>query len=240
MHIVGWEFVFVAAALFIGAVLQGVIGFGMVVLAYPVLIIVEPELVPQSTLVAAFAPVLLMAWRTRGSSDWSEVKWFNVGRAPGYLGALVVLGWFSKRSLTIAGGLSVLVAVGLSLWAPRINRTRGNLVLGGLTSALLGTSIGIGGPPIGLLYQDESGDRLRSTVSLQMLLGSPISLIVLVLAGRLSQTDIVTGLALLPFTIGGNYASALVIPYFDDRLRPLILATCGFAASFALARVLLV
>ncbi len=239
MHIIGWEFAIVAAALFVGAVLQGVIGFGMVVLAYPVLIMVEPSLIPQTTLVSAFPPVLLMAWRTRGSSDWGEVAWFNVGRMPGYVGAIVVLGLFSKRDLTIVGGVSVLAAVGLSLWAPTIHRTRQNLAAGGLASALLGTSIGIGGPPIGLLYQDESGDRLRSTVSLQMLLGSPVSLLVLVLAGRLSRPDLLTGAALVPFTVGGNYASALVIPYFNDRLRPLILATCGLAASFALARVLL-
>ncbi len=239
MHITGTAFAAVALALFLGAALQGVIGFGMIVLAYPVLITVEPALIPQTTLMTSLPVVALMAWRGRGNADWSEVGWVTLGRLPGYIAALIVLGILSRDLLSIVGGLSVLSAVALSLWAPHVPRTRQTMILGGATSALFGTAISIGGPPIGLLYQSESGERLRSTVSLQMLFGAPVSLLVLLLAGRMEATDLRTGLALLPFTLTGNYSAKWVIPHFDDRLRPLVLSVCALAAGFAILRVVL-
>ena len=239
MHVTGWAFLLVALALFVGAILQGVIGFGMIVLAFPVLIMVEPILIPQTTLICAMPMVLVMAWRSRGHSDWSEVGWFSLGRVPGYAGALVILTMLSQTQLSLLGGSSVLVAVTISLWAPAIKRTKPALLVGGSISALFGTAMGIGGPPIGILYQNETGQRLRSTVSLQMLFGAPASLAVLLLASKISTTDMRTGLALLPFTLGGNYTSKWVIPHFDQRLRPLILGVCGLAAVFAIGRVLL-
>ncbi len=239
MHVTGLAFLVVALALFIGAILQGVIGFGMIVLAFPVLIMVEPVLIPQTTLICAFPMVFVMAWRNRGHSDWSEVAWFSLGRVPGYVGALAILSILSRTQLSILGGSSVLAAVIISLWAPAIKRTRPALLIAGSVSALFGTAMGIGGPPIGILYQNETGERLRSTVSLQMLFGAPASLAVLLLASKINATDIRTGFALLPFTLGGNYTSKWVIPHFDQRLRPLILTVCGLAAIFALGRVLL-
>lgn len=239
MHVVGWEFVAVALALFVGAILQGVIGFGMIVLAYPVLILIEPELIPQTTLVSAVPAVAVMAWRCRGHVAWHEIGWFSLGRVPGYVGAIVMLSVLSRSVLTVAGGISVLAAVGLSLWAPEVTRSNKTLVAGGAAAAMFGTAIGIGGPPIGLLYQNESGDRLRSTISLQMLFGAPVSILVLLLAGKMQMQDVRTGVAFLPVTVGGNYAARWVIPYFDDRLRPLILSICGLAAVLAIAKVLL-
>ncbi len=239
MHITGWAFFVVALALFVGAILQGVIGFGMIVLAFPVLIMVEPILIPQTTLICAFPMVFVMAWRSRGHSDWPEVGWFSLGRIPGYVGALVILSMLSRSQLTLLGGISVLIAVTVSLWAPAIKRTKAALLIGGSISALFGTAMGIGGPPIGILYQNETGQRLRSTVSLQMLFGAPASLAILLIAGKVDGTDLRTGLALLPFSLGGNYTSKWVIPHFDQRLRPLILTVCGLAAVFAIGRVLL-
>lgn len=239
VHITGIAFLVVALALFVGAAIQGTIGFGMVVIAYPIILIVEPALVPQSTIVCALPTLAFMAWRHRGDSDWSEVGWFSLGRVPGYAGAVLILGYATREALTIVGGLTVLVAVALSLWAPGVARTPPTLAVGGLASAFFGASTGIGGPPVGLLYQNEQGERMRSTVSLQMLFGAPVSFGVLIASGHLDGTDIRTGIALLPFTLAGTYAARWVIPHFDDRLRPLILSTCGLAAIFALSRVAL-
>lgn len=239
MHIVGIAFVAVALAMFIGAMVQGVIGFGMVVVAFPVLISVEPALVPQTTMISAIPMIATVAWRNRGESEWGEIGWLTLGRVPGYVGAVILLATLSRDLLSILGGLCVLGAVAASLWAPALKRTTPALLVGGFISALFGTAISIGGPPIGLLYQNEKGSKLRSTISLQMLFGAPVSVLVLVLAGRVSSADISTGLALLPFTLAGSYSAKWVIPHFDDRLRPVILGVCGFAATIVIARVVL-
>ncbi len=239
MHVVGLAFIAVGMALFIGAVLQGLIGFGMVILSFPVLVLVEPALLPQSILVAALPMVLFMVWRNWGAVAWAEVGWFTLGRPFGLLGALALLAAVSSDAIALAGGCSVLGAIGLSVWAPHAERTPATLSVAGFVSALLGTAVAIGGPPIGLLYQHEEGRRLRSTVSILMLMGAPLSLIILSLNGQVSATDLRTGLALMPFALAGNVAARPLIPHFDDRLRPLILGACAIAAFGAMAKVLL-
>lgn len=236
MHVVGFAFVAIAAALFVGASLQGIIGFGMVILAFPVIGLVEPAILPESTLIASLPMIANMAWRNRGGAIWSEVGWFTLGRPVGLIGALGLLALLDRRALTLAGGGTVLAAIALSLWAPRVPRRPSTLMGAGTLSALFGTAIAIGGPPIGLLYQHEEGTQLRSTVSAIMIFGSPLSLAVLALGGRIDSVDIRTGLALMPFVLVGNLSAAKVIPYFDQRLRPLILSVCAIAAIGAMVR----
>jgi len=131
----------------------------------------------------------------------------------------------------------VLVAVVLSIWAPRLKRSIPNLLSAGAVSALFGTAIGIGGPPLGLLYQHETGQRLRSTVTALMITGAPVSMLLLVLAGEYTSADYKTGLALAPFTIAGTIAAPRFMPWFDDRVRVTVLAVCAFAAVVAIIRV---
>ena len=68
---------------------------------------------------------------------------------------------------------------------------RRNVVLAGATSGLLGTATSIGGPPMALVWQRNSGARLRGTMSGFFLIGSVMSLVVLAFTGR--STDIRCG-----------------------------------------------
>ena len=237
MHVVDLAFLLVALALFVGAILQGCIGFGLVVLAFPVLVVVEPVLLPQTVLLASLPTTVLNAVRNWGEADYREVKWLMFGRVPGLIGGLLLLQLVARSHLALAGGLVVLAAVALSIWAPRVERTNPNLFSAGTVSALFGTAIGIGGPPLGLLYQHETGARLRGTVSLLMITGGPVSIGLLALSGQFSATDARTGLALAPFTIGGNLLAPRFMPWFDERVRLTVLIVCALAAVLALVRV---
>lgn len=237
LHVTGWEFVAIAVVVFAGALLQGIIGFGMVIAAFPTIVLVEPELLPQTMLVVSTPMVLRMVWRYRGDVRWREVGWFLAGRPVGLVAAAFVVGWASTRTLTLAAGGSVLVAIALSLFAPPVPRTRLNLAIGGSLSSLFGTAVAIGGPPVGLLYQRDKGDELRATVSAIMLLGAPLGLTVLALGGQFDLTDLRTGAALSPFALAGVSLAPRVAPRFDERLRPLILGVCAVAALGAMARV---
>ncbi len=240
MHVTGTAFAIVALALFLGAVMQGVIGFGMIALAFPVLVLVNDDLIPQSVLIAGVPIMVIMARRNWNGVVWREVGWVGVGRLPGMVFAVYLLSIVSSPTLALAGGTSVLVAIGLGLWAPPVARTRTNLAAVGMVSGLFGTAIGVGGPPLGLLYQHETGPRLRSTVSVLMLLGSPISLTLLGLDGQVSSTDIRTGLALCPFSVAGIMFAPKVIPWFDERLRIVVLVACAISAIAAMAKIALV
>ena len=83
MHVVGVEFVVVAMALFAGAIVQGSLGFGMVLVMFPVLVIAEPELLPQTRLIVALPMMLGLAWRHRGGAVWREVGLVTLGRPRG-------------------------------------------------------------------------------------------------------------------------------------------------------------
>ncbi len=238
MHVVDLAFALVALALLIGAVVQGCIGFGMIVIAFPVLVMVEPALMPQSILVVSLPITFLNAYKNFGGADYREVGWLSAGRIPGLIGGLVLLDMADRSALALGGGMVVLVAVALSLWAPRLPRNVPTMLTVGGISALFGTAIGIGGPPLGLLYQHETGQRLRSTISLIMLTGAPISLVLLAITGDLSRTDVQTGAALIPFAVAGSLIAPRFAPWFDDRIRKVVVSICAAAAILAMAKVL--
>ncbi len=240
MHIVGLALVAALLAVFVGAILQGCIGFGMVVLAFPVLVSLEPALLPGTVLLASIPLVTINLIRNWAGTDFAEVGWLMGGRIPGMLAAVLLVRSVDRSALAIGGGLVVLVAVALSIWAPRIERSRGTLVGAGAVSGLFGTAVGIGGPPLGLMYQHEKGPKLRSTVSVFMFLGAPLSAAILALSGELSTTDLRTGLAFMPATTLGILVAPKFIPWVDQRLRVTVLVVCALAAIVAMGRVVMV
>ena len=59
--------------LFCGTVVQGCIGFGGNLLAVPVVLLVEPDLVPGAMLIPAFLVALLVLVREREHTDLSLI-----------------------------------------------------------------------------------------------------------------------------------------------------------------------
>ncbi len=239
MHIVGLAFVITAMALYVGAILQGCIGFGMVVLAFPVLVTIEPALMPGSMLIASLPIITVNLFRNWGGTDLREVGWLTLGRLPGIALAIWLVGAVDSSLLSLGGGVLVLGAVALSFWAPRVVRSRRNLVSAGVVAGVFGTALGMGGPPIGLLYQHEDGPRLRATVSVMMFAGAPLSLAMLALSGDLTATDLRTGLALMPVTTLGIFSAPRFIGWFDQRMRVAVLAICAIAAVVAMAKIVI-
>lgn len=239
MHVTGVEFVVVALALFVGAMVQGSLGFGMVLVAFPVLVITNPELLPQSTMLAALPMILRLAWHHRGGTIWRDVGLVNVGRLPGIGVAILILSIASARTIGLLAGATVLAAVAVSFWAPAVPKTTPTLLSAGFVSALFGTSVSIGGPPLALLFQHEEGPQLRSTMTAIMLFGAPLSLTMLAITGQVSGTDLRTGVALAPCSLLGSYSARWVIPHVDERLRPIILSICAFGAVVAMTRLAL-
>jgi uncharacterized membrane protein YfcA len=220
-------------------VLQGAVGFGANLLAAPLLVLIDPDLVPGSMLVSALALGLMMIARERSAFDRREVIVVMSGRVPGTAvgaGALVVL---TSHALGILFGVLILLAVLLSLAPIHFRPTTASLVVAGTFSGFMATTIGVGGPPVALVYQRAKGPVLRSTLAMLFVLGGILSLTTLTLVGELSAAQAGAGLLLVPGAILGFALSSRLTPWLDRGwTRPAVLAVSAASAVAVLVKEL--
>lgn len=218
------------------AAVHGAIGFGLNLLAVPVLVVLDPRLVPGPALVAGLVLSLLMSGRELRSMDPGVVA-AVVGLLPGTALGLALLAVVPADALGVPLGLMVLVAVVLSAstWTPQ--PTPRNLVRAGVVSGLFTTAASIGGPPVALVYAGQSGPRLRSTLSGFFVLADTISLVALAVAGRFRTSDLGPSGVLLAGVLVGFLMSSPLRPYVDaGRSRQLVLALSAVAAVLAIVQ----
>jgi uncharacterized protein len=232
-----WEWIAAISAVAIGACAQGSIGFGLGVVAAPVLAIVDPDLIPGPLLLVAMVLTTLVMLRERGGIDWRGMKWAIVGRVPGsVLGtALVVV--LSERLLIISFSLLVIAGVIMSIAGWKVSPTSSTLFTAGAASGLMGSITSIGGPPMGIVYQRSSGAELRSTLSGFFVFGSTLSVALLIVSGEMHMVDLRRAMVLVPAMLVGYVSSRWVGQYLDrGYLRMTML---GFSGITCLAVLLL-
>lgn len=101
----------------------------------------------------------------------------------------------------------------------------------------MGTAVSIGGPPIALLYQHETGPRIRGTLSAFFLIGVSLSLVGLHLIGRFGWQEILIALSLVPGILLG-FALSRRLTHLLDRgyVRRAILVFSAVSALAVLVR----
>lgn len=220
-----------------GACAQGAIGFGLGLLAAPVLAILDPDLVPGPLLLAASALTVMVAIRERGQLDLRGVKWAVFGRIPGSALGAVAVATLPHDALLVVFAVLVLGAVAISIGGWRVQPAPSTLFAAGATSGLMGSITSIGGPPMAIVYQHRSGPELRSALALFFVFGSVLSVLLLTLVGEMGPSDAGAGLLLMPPVIGGFVASRYLARWLDrGLLRPVLLA---FSASAAILLLVL-
>ncbi|AKS32167.1 sulfite exporter TauE/SafE family protein [Mycolicibacterium goodii] len=236
----GAGYAVVAAAILLASCMQASIGFGMGMLAAPVVAIVDPALIPGTLIMLATAVTLLVVVRERKSIDLSGTGWALLGRVPGTIaGALLLLVLPQKMlAYTLAAVVLAGVAVTSLGWIPAPHRR--NLVLAGATSGVLGTATAIGGPPMALVWQNNTGARLRGTMSGFFLVGSVLSLAVLALTGAIDHHTLVMFALLIPAVVAGYALSRWVNRHLDrDRQRWAAIAISTIGAVILIVRQLM-
>lgn len=220
-----------------GSMVQGSIGFGVNVVAGPILVLIDPALVPGPALVIAFALTVLVALRERAATDLGGFRWVFVGRVPGTVAGAFAVVSIPQRGIAMALASVVLVAVLLSIAGWRLRRTPTTLAGAGVLSGFMGTISSVGGPPIALLYQDERGSEVRGTLSSIFAVGALFSLVVLAVAGEFGWDELRTSLVLLPAVVVGFVISRWTATVLDRGfIRPAILGLCAASAIAALVR----
>ena len=117
--------------------------------------------------------------------------------------------------------------------------TRGILFGAGAASGFMATAAGLGGPPVALIYQRETGVRLRGTLAAYFIVGTVLSLIALAWAGRFGTDEMRMSVWLIPGTVIGYFLSRPAAAYLDGgRTRIAVLTVSALAAVSVIVTVL--
>ena len=231
------EILTVVLTVLFGATLQGSVGFGMGLLASPILILIDPGCVPGPILLSTTVLTVLLVYRERTAIDFHGIQWAMVGRVFGTVLASAILLVVSADQLVLLIGVFILSAVGMSLSGFRFDPIRPVLVVAGMLSGLLGTVASVGGPPMALVYQHAAGARIRSTMSGFFLLGTILSLGALWYVGRFDAYEIQLTLVMLPSVLTGFVLSKWTAVYVDrGYVRPAVLSVAAGAGLLVIIR----
>jgi len=223
-----------------GAAIQGSVGFGLGVFGAPILLLIDPRLVPGPILLDALLLTVLVAVREWKWVRLADLGWSVPGRLLGTAIAVWVLRAVPASRFQLAMGLFMLLAVALTAFGPRLPLNRRTLFGAGTLAGVMGTITSIGGPPMALLYQNEEGPRLRGTLAAFFTIGVIFSMGGLTVAGRFGWTEVKLATLLLPGIVAGFVLSAWTATRLDKRhTRAIVLVTSAVAGVLVVVKGLL-
>jgi uncharacterized protein len=227
------------AAVTIGALVQGSVGFGANIVAVPVIAVLEPDALPATLALVVIPLVVVMVVRERHAVDRQGATWITIGRLPGTVLGAWVVAVISPDTLSVLLGAGVLLAVVMSTLTPTIPVNGVTAITAGFASGAMGTATSIGGPPLALLYQHHEGPVLRATLAVAFAVGTVLSLVGLAIAGAIESWHLVLASALVPGLLAGLALSRLLIHRLDRAwLRPAVLTFAAATAVVAIVRAL--
>lgn len=196
--------------LLVGTMASGIVGFGSNLIAAPVLVLLDPRLVPGPAIASSLVTNLVMMRLYRGERPWARLRGPLLGLGPGAALGALVLASISKRTLGMVIGVVVLVALGLIVRTPGRRLLRSG-ALAGLLSGTLQTSVSIGGPPIALWSRDLTPDDRRALLPRFFLVASAIGVLALAASGQFGWPAAVRSLELMPGSVGGLVLARLIV-----------------------------
>lgn len=225
-----------ALYIFVGSFVQSAIGFGLAIVAAPLLFLLSPDYVPGPITAVALVLSVANTYRYRASISLRGLGAAVAGRIPGTLAGGALLVWIDAKLLSLWLGMTVISAVLVSLLPIRIAPTPPRMAIAGFLSGFMGTSTSIGGPPMALLLQHEKANTIRGNLSAFFIVSCILSLLVQVPAGYMSWHHLVLTLPLIPATLLGFWAAT----YWVDRIasaqiRIISLVLCSVSGLAAVA-----
>lgn len=216
---------------FLGALTQSLIGFGLAVVASPLLYIVDPQLVPAPVIVMGFSIALLTLLRERGHLEFNGLQYALLGRVPGgFIGASLLL-FAPQAILGLAIAAIVTVAVILSLYKFSLPVNKKTLFGAGVVSGIFGNIAAIGGPPMAILLSGKDASQFRAALSAFFIFSSMIALCILAVTGLLEIKHLWLSLMLLPSVILGYLVAGKVVGRIDKhKTKMATLVLCAISA----------
>jgi len=234
------EIVTASVVIFVGATLQGSVGFGLSLVAAPILMLLDPRYVPGPLLAVSILLTILTLWREHRHVDFGGIGPVLIGRLPGTLIGLWLLIALPPREMRLTFGVMLLAAVAMSASPLRFEPTPRTLAGAGLLSGIMSMTTSAGGPPLALVYQSSAGATLRATLSGHFLIGAAISLVALRGGGRLGESEVLLSGLLVPGLVLGFLVSSRIRHRLDaGYTRRTVLLVSGAAGAAVILRELI-
>jgi uncharacterized membrane protein YfcA len=210
-----WQYVLAVLVVAVGAMIQGSLGFGLGLVSAPALALIDATFIPGPLLLVGVAVTLTVFLRERGAVDWKGMKWAIFGRVIGTIAGGWAVVAFSKDAVIVLVAVLVLAGVLMTSIGWKIKTNRITLSTAGVVSGIMGTLTSVGGPPMALVYQRETAQKLRATLAGFFLVGATFSLLTLAVSGGMSQHDFVLGALMLPGYVIGMIANRWASKFLD-------------------------
>lgn len=105
-----------------GAIIHCSVGFGLALIAVPLLLMVRPEAVPGPVVFTVFVLSILISRSRLRFIDFSGLKFALIGRFPGAFAGAFAISVLPIKYLSVILGTLVLIAVGFSLIKKDLNQ----------------------------------------------------------------------------------------------------------------------
>ncbi len=205
------------AAIFAGSFVQTSIGFGLGIVAAPLIIHISPDYVPVPIIIIALLLSLLVTLKNRSGIEIGGLKTAMLGRIPGAILGAIALTYISASVLSLWLGITVLLSLGVNLLPFRIQPTPRRMGIAGFISGFMGTTSSIGGPPMAILLQHQEANQFRGNLSAFFLFSSFISLVFQYAVGYLNWNHIMISIPLVLPTLLGFWLGAVCAPHISKN-----------------------
>lgn len=223
------------AIIFVGSFVQSSIGFGLAIIAAPLMFFIDPLYIPAPITICALTLSLANAAKHKHSISFQGLKFAIIGRIPGTIAGGMLLLWIDQQALALVLGLSVLFAVALSLANIVLRPTDTAMFSAGFLSGFMGTSSSIGGPPMALVLQHQANDFIRANLAAFFVVSCIMSLMMLTAVDRFGREHMVISLPLIPATLAGYWVAMRTLHLISHQtLRKASLLLCAVAGSTAI------
>ena len=213
------ELVFISVLLFASAAIQGILGLGFAVISSPILVQIEPLLVPQILSFLALPMAYRIYQREKKEVDWKPFKFLFLGRVIGGPLGLLLLINLNERLLSISVGAIVFFAGVATFNEWTLERNNQTSWIAGSLSGIFAMIAGVGGPPIAILYRGASGKEFRPSLNAVFTFGIIITLSLLFISGEIYRDHIVLILYLaIPVALGLKLSSSLFSDVSDATI----------------------
>ena len=230
------EIAIVVFVIFVGSFIQSSLGFGLAIVAAPVLFLVDPLYVPAPITISALTLSVANSYSHWRSISFRGLRFAILGRIPGTIAGGFLLFWIDQRALALWLGLSVLVAVAVSTSNIVFKANGKSLFVAGFLSGFMGTSTSIGGPPMALVMQHQENDFIRANLAAFFVVSCFMSLLMLASIGRFGMEHIIISLPMMPATLAGYWVAMRTMHRISHQnLRRFSLGLCVIAGSAAIA-----
>jgi len=228
------------AVVFAGSTIQGIVGYGVGLFSAPLLFLINPLLVPGPLVIVGGIVPLLMLRANRQAVVPRDLAFALPAGGIGVIAAWALVGLLPASTWQWLFGVLILLAGAVSCLRLRIRPDPFTISVGTFCSGCMGTITGVGGPPLGVVYQHADPARVRGTLSAIFIPLSVMSSLALIFLDRLGWREVWLAVAMIPAVFAGFWCARHLGTRVPRRgFRVFVLGTACVAGVYSVVRGLM-